>query len=427
MTDNEKPTSGSAPTKGSAINKDKTAANTNTETKPTSEKENKSNLSKRLLIILLIFLSGSAVTIYFMPTIQERLPFVANWIGTNDNENLATLNERINQQQSQIDQLTQKSAELESRLQGGSSSESEELLSQIEERIVALEQTNNIEAAAQSNDEMAEEEVQQVTDTSQAARIDMLLSRMSQLEASFVPLSKSMIDGARAEQERETLKEENVALSDKVSELGRRLDNVERVAAKDNSALLLTLKINELKRKLNSGLPFENELNDVTDLVSNSNLSGNSSVSDALGYLSQYSQEGLVTAEELRQEFNGLIPSLISTKGIVDDAGWWDATISRIKNMITVRRTGQINSLDDSVDGMIAQIEQWLSSRELSAITDLIETLPDAMRTILQDWEDALDSWLDSQDAVNNLESIATESFLVNQESAPEVGIEAQL
>lgn len=421
MTDKDKPTSGTKPSNDTASKTQKTAANLNTQKKELKKNKKSSSLSSRALIILLIFLSGVIAAIYFMPALKDRLPIVASWIGENNDGNLDALNQRISQQQQQIDQLTQKSSDLEAQMQNMQGSGLDAPLSEIEERLAALEQSSG----SIINEEIGSDIP--ATDTSQSARIDMLLSRMSQLEASFVPLSKSMIDGAQAEKDREALKDSSLALSEKVSILEKRLENVEQVAAKDNSALLLTLKINELKRKLNSGLPYNEELEIVTELVSKSALSANERVNNALQYLSGQAQTGILTADQLKQNFNNMIPDLISTKGMVEDAGWWQDTLNRIKNMITVRRTENAALLAESVDGLIAQIEEWLTSDDFRAIINLFETLPGAMQSLLQDWENAVEEWLQSQDALNDLETIATDSFLVNQPEPSNIPLETEL
>ena len=64
------------------------------------------NYALRVLLLLLLFLSGLITGIYFLPALQERLPFIAEWVGENDNTTLAELNGKILEQQSAINDLT---------------------------------------------------------------------------------------------------------------------------------------------------------------------------------------------------------------------------------------------------------------------------------------------------------------------------------
>ena len=49
--------------------------------KPASRPAGRPNWSLRLLVLLLLFLAGGAVTLYFLPWLEQRLPVISQWTG----------------------------------------------------------------------------------------------------------------------------------------------------------------------------------------------------------------------------------------------------------------------------------------------------------------------------------------------------------
>lgn len=359
------------------------------------------NIALRLLLLLILFLCGSAAGIYFLPTLKERLPDnIAKMIGVNNNQTLIAINQAIESQKNDLATLEQKSNEQERRLNQLISSSNTESLQGFSDRLSALEENISIAPTAENTS----------TDTSQSTRIDMLLSRMSQLEAAFVPLSKNMLDGAVAEKEREQLKEESGTLSEKMTSLESRLEGLETHAARDNSGLLLNMKIADLKKKVVSGAAYDEELNTVKRLIENGALQSNMALSSALAYLDTHSQNGLPTPSQLKARFNDLIPSMITTTSNSNDATWWQSTLEQLQNMVSVRNTSQTST---GLDGMIAKMESWLESDEMDSALGFLNELPDALQQLLSNWKADLEFWLKGEEAIETIETIAAESYLV--------------
>lgn len=362
------------------------------------------NYALRVLLLLLLFLSGLITGIYFLPALQERLPFIAEWVGENDNKTLAGLNGKILEQQSAINDLTKIAADQERRLNQLSSSQNAELSDDIERRIGLLEENLSIEPQESTPN----------IDTSQSNRIDMLLSRMSQLEASFIPLSKNMIDGAEAQKEREALQIDALNLNEKLALLENRLATVETQAARDNTGLLLNLKIAELKKKVVSGEVYEKELETVRTLIETGSLKANNIMLAAIEELEKTAQAGLVTPDKLKRSFNGFIPDLISASNIDTSASWWQNTLNKLQNMISVRRTETSTADNKSLDGLINDIESWLNTADFNSILQVVDTLPTALQELLTDWKTDVENWINGEEAIETLESTAAESYLVS-------------
>ena len=362
------------------------------------------NYALRVLLLLLLFLSGLITGIYFLPALQERLPFIAEWVGENDNTTLAELNGKILEQQSAINDLTKIAADQERRLNQLSSSQNATLSDDIERRIGLLEENLSIDTQENTPN----------FDASQSNRIDMLLSRMSQLEASFIPLSKNMIDGAEAQKEREVLQKDALNLNEKLALLENRLATVETQAARDNTGLLLNLKIAELKKKVVSGEVYEKELETVRTLIETGSLKANNIMLAAIEELEKTAQAGLVTPDQLKRSFNGFIPDLISASNIDTSASWWQNTLSKLQNMISVRRTETSTADNKSLDGMINDIESWLNTADFNSILQVVDTLPTALQELLTDWKADVENWINGEEAIETLESTAAESYLVS-------------
>lgn len=364
----------------------------------------KPNFALRALLLLILFLVGVGAGVYFLPILKERLPVLAQWIGENDTIAITALNEKISSQQLAINQLTGQTADQERRLNQLSNTSDLILPSDLEGRLIALEEGLSIERP----------DMTPAIDTSQSSRIDMLLSRMSQLEASFIPLSKNMIDGAAAQKEREALQEENLSLSEKITFLENRLETLEAQAARDNTGLLLNMKIAELKKKVVSGEVYEKELETVKRLIENGSLNANIAVSDALEKLERFAASGLVTPEQLKRSFNGFIPNLITANNIDASASWWQNTLRKLQNMITVRKTDATAHDEKTIDGLIVDIESWLDNADLQSVLQVVETLPNSLQQLLGEWKMDIENWLYGEEAIETLESIAAESYLVS-------------
>ena len=362
------------------------------------------NYALRVLLLLLLFLSGLITGIYFLPALQERLPFIAEWVGENDNTTLAELNGKILEQQSAINDLTKIAADQERRLNQLSSSQNATLSDDIERRIGLLEENLSIDTQENTPN----------FDASQSNRIDMLLSRMSQLEASFIPLSKNMFDGAQAQKEREALQKDALNLNEKLALLENRLATVETQAARDNTGLLLNLKIAELKKKVVSGEVYEKELETVRTLIETGSLKANNVMLAAIEELEKTAQAGLVTPDQLKRSFNGFIPDLISASNIDTSASWWQNTLSKLQNMISVRRTETSTADNKSLDGMINDIKSWLNTADFNSILQVVDTLPTALQELLTDWKADVENWINGEEAIETLESTAAESYLVS-------------
>ncbi|MBL4602217.1 MAG: hypothetical protein JKY84_05710 [Emcibacteraceae bacterium] len=410
MTKNEKPTPDKTVKSISSIKKPEPSIKTPQDKAP-EKKSPHPNWSMRILGLLLIFIGGTVTGIYFMPVLKDRLPFIANWVGENQSSDLTVINQTLLNQQNEIDALEASLGQL-------SMTATNQIPSKLEARIAFLEE--NLNGSTETSQNIAASPI----DTSQSTRIDLLLSRMSQLEASFVPLSKNLINAGIAEKERQSLMDETSSISTKISDLESRLQNVEQIAAKDNSGILLNLKIAEIKRKIMAGSSYAKELTTLKSIFKNSAIAQNTRFNNALAYLSDQANTNIMTPGQLENKFNNIIPDIISIGDVDIDASWWQNTVSKFKNMVTVRKTDGSSYSESGIDSIISETEMWLGNSNIKSALETTAKLPASVQTILQDWKTAAQTWLGSEEAISDLETIATESYMKENAVSPPAEVE---
>lgn len=375
-----------------------------------------SNWSLRLLLILMVFILGAGVSLYFLPFLKDRLPFVATWVGDssqNQNETMAlrqdipALKSRLTQQGAELDALKTDMSGLSQRVADlplSSPVSDEKTDTEVLERLESLEQAR---LKASSTDET----------TAQSARIDMLLNRMSQLEASFVPLSKGLSDAQTARLERSGLMENSATQSDKINEIEQRLTTVERYAARDNSGALLAFRIGALRRKVSAGQPFEVELAALHDMAQQGSLAVNDRLDQAITWLRQH-EKGITPQDKLRDQFDHLIPNLIRASSGSEDDPWWVRAYHSTKNLIMVRKTNKTSSAPESASAMnpldeaIADTQQFLNRFDVEEAVSLLKQLPKNIQEILQAWLLEADIYLRAEEELDQIESLTAAYYL---------------
>jgi len=385
----------------------KTSAAENTRKEPTSGQKTssgKANWPLRGLLTLLVFLGGAATTLYFLPALTERLPFLAQWVGRAETpssfnnallERLTAVEEKTTQQAASLHALNQQF----DGLSKGPATTDPALLNRLDK----LEQ-GTIQAD------------KGVADTSQSARIDMLLSRMSQLEASFVPLSKGLADAQEARLERSQLVEASGAAARQMTQVESRLKVVENYAARDVSGALLVFRLDELRNKVILGQAYDREIEALKALTEKGTLASNASLSTAISWLSQH-RSGVTARPLLRRQFDGLIPDLIQAKTRHADDPWWRQAYNSIRNLVMLRRT---DVLQGGTDSIIADAQQLLEQEKLKEAVTRLKNLPDNLRGILSVWIGQAEIYLQAEDDLNLIEHLSVAAYL-----DPEISLKA--
>ncbi len=377
------------------------------------------NWSLRILLVIMVFILGSGAGIYFLPVLKDRIPLLARWTG---GENMvppedpqlagkvSALEDHLARQDNDIALLKAAKERIEQQL---TNLPATEVATKATTDPLILERLDRLEQARL----LAENKTD---DMSQSARIDMLLNRMSQLEASFVPLSKGLADAQIARQERSQLSETITSHTERLEQLAGRLDRVEQYAARDNSGALLAFRIGELRRKVTSGQAFGPEIESLKDMISRGSLARNSRLNDAVSWLEQY-KGGVATRDKIRDRFDQLIPALIRSESAHADDPWWVRAYNSSKNLIMVRKTRDTD--EQSLDDIIARARQMLTRFDLEEALGQLKQLPGNMREILDVWIMQAEIYLRANRELNNIESLAAAYYLdVGASEAPSEG-----
>ncbi|MCF6196312.1 MAG: hypothetical protein L3J50_06370, partial [Emcibacter sp.] len=357
------------------------------------------NWPLRILLCLVILLVGAGGTLYFLPQLQERIPVMAEWTGTTAPDNgpfiqkLATLESRLDDQENEIQALK--------AMPKWAAQPDPTILTAIEDRLDSLEQAR-----------LQTKKVEQ--DMSQSARIDMLLSRMGQLEASFVPLSKGLIQAQEARLERSQLADNLTAQNEKLDQIDNRLSKVEGFAARDTSGALLAFRIGELRRKVTSGAAFGPEIDALKAMMAEGSLAMDDQIQATLTWLDQH-RDGVMTAGRLRDQFNDLIPDMIRARSNGTDDPWWKRAYDSTRNLIMVRKTKDI---EDTLDAAIAGARQMLDRFDLKAAIDQLKQISGDLGDVLDAWILQAEIYLQAEEELDQLESLTAAYYLDDTKDA---------
>jgi|GEM_PF-681926 len=370
--------------------------------------------ARRILLVLLVFLAGAGAGLYFLPEISARLPMVGQWIGTDRSSDpelpaltakITRLEQRLDQTEQALETLRERDAALEQRLDSLPRTAASESDPQILERLDKLEQ------ARLQEDQAAEDKDSQTL--AQSARLDMLFSRVSQLESSFVPLSRGLDDARQAAVERARLMETAAAQGAQFARIESRLSQVESYAARDVSGALLAFRIGALRHKATLGQPFAAEIEALKDLTEQGAFARNSRLNDAVGWLARQSG-GVASPERLRDDFSDLIPALIRAATSRADDPWWKRAYAGLSGLVMVRKTTPDDAPESTstLDNRIAAAERLLARRDLAAAERLLSDLPDPARQALDDWLRRAALTLRAEEEINRIERLAAAYYL---------------
>ena len=205
--------------------------------------------------------------------------------------------------------------------------------------------------------------------TADPLALGALAARVSALES----------DAARLELDRALAAwgEQRAALETALAAMSRRLAQVEaeraRHAAADGRLMTLVLATGELTGALASSAGFASTLETLRGIAGD-----DPEIAAAIERLEPFAGSGVVTLDGLRARYPEAANAVVRAAPAADDADWIDETVTRLSQLVTVRRTG--GALDPkSIDGRLVEAETALAAGDLAQAIALVEPLaPDA-------------------------------------------------
>ena len=167
--------------------------------------------------------------------------------------------------------------------------------------------------------------------------------------------------------------EQRAVLEAELATLGTRLAQFEaesaRQAATDGKLVALVLATGGLTAALGSSRPFTPALDTLRGVAG-----GDPEIEDALARLAPLAATGAATLDGLRARYPEAATAIVRAAPAGDDADWIDETVTRLSQLVTIRRTG--GAMDPaSLDGRLVAVEAALAAGDLAQAIAVFETL----------------------------------------------------
>ena len=158
----------------------------------------------------------------------------------------------------------------------------------------------------------------------------------------------------------------------------------------------LLLAVGQLRSAIASGEPYAGEL-DLTRALAKST----PPVLNALERLTAYRNQGVPTQAELERRFPALALSLIRAEAIQISSGWWDRTLIKLSEVVSVRPIGPGVTGNDA-GALTARAEARLVSGNLAEAITMIAKL-DLRLGLAGAWLDAARVHLEAESSLDEL------------------------
>ena len=196
--------------------------------------------------------------------------------------------------------------------------------------------------------------------------LERLFERIARLEQRGGATGEGVQPAARAEE-----------LSAAVAAISKRVGALERTdtmaAGAAIGAQAAVLAVGQLREALRGTAPFAAELQAVGAVTAD-----NPAMTEAIAALEPYVASGIPTLATLRRDFDRLAGEIARAARALEGDGWFEWTVNRLMSLVTVRRTtdsGGPDSVDDSVDAVVARAETSLEAGDLMAAVEELEGL----------------------------------------------------
>lgn len=188
-------------------------------------------------------------------------------------------------------------------------------------------------------------------------------------------------------------------IGEKVTALESGLEGVlksETSRKADAQRVVVALQLANLKRALDRGGSFANELAEVK-----------SAAGDGIDVsaLDPFKDEGVATISRLSAELKSLSHDIIAATQTNTDAGFFDQMLSGAKSIVRVRRTGEVVGADpNSAEAIVAKLEQQVAAGDLAAASETAGKLPETAKVVASGWMKRLQARASVDKAIAKIE-----------------------
>ncbi len=206
-------------------------------------------------------------------------------------------------------------------------------------------------------------------------RLDALEDKLNASTARDTSIESAEIEGLRADQ---------AALQEQLAATRQLIESFDQREAGDGRTMVLILSHSRLTRAAATAQPFAREVEAFRAAVQSEGGS-NLALENAIEGLAAHALQGAPTTAGLAAGFDDMALGVVHADAEAEDQGWVDATIGRLRRIVTVRRVGG-EIAADSLEGRLSTLHGALQAGELASAIAVTESLPAKARRGAEDW-----------------------------------------
>ncbi len=194
----------------------------------------------------------------------------------------------------------------------------------------------------------------------------------------------STLDADNAGADIDSLRSGQAELAEQITALRRLYETIGEREAESARTMVLVLSFSRLSRAAALAAPFAREV-EAFLAAAEADEAGGLTVEGAIRELSAHALSGTPTSSQLAAAFDDVALAVIHADAEAEDQGWVDATIGRLRRIVTVRRVGG-DIAADSLEGRLSALHHALANGDLVNAIALAEALPIKARSGAKDW-----------------------------------------
>lgn len=173
-------------------------------------------------------------------------------------------------------------------------------------------------------------------------------------------------------------------LADRVAALEGMVQSLGLEGGGRGSAAALVLAAGQLRDRLLGSGPFRAEL-DAVRQIARARQVIDRELESALNRLGDLAGNGVATVDELARGFSGLAREIVAASDVLEE-GWATRVWDRLRGVISVRRTGEVQG--DSTQARVARAELRLAEKDLPGAVGELDGLHGAAAATAKPWLD---------------------------------------
>jgi hypothetical protein len=242
-----------------------------------------------------------------------------------------------------------------------------------------------------------------------------LPQRVDRLESTAARLESQGSNESAQSAEVAALRTQVGQLSTQINDLQVKLQELEETSPKALLKPMAVLALSRLRQAVEQGASYDGALDGARRLLDDAALPEKAKT--ALLTLDAHKSEGVASALALRDRFAASINDIIDAEAAPAGSSWWDRTLARLENMVTVRPTGDVKGTD--APAIAARAEAALNRGDVASAVREVQGLSPAAAVAAADWLQQAQTRLAVLGAVDTLETTALDSGTAGMETAP--------